>query len=35
MIELRAQSGLAYAFVERQVALMRRYWLWELVWVVY
>ena len=35
MIGLRAQSGLAYAFVERQIALMRRYWLWELVWVVY
>ena len=32
---LRAQGGLAYAFVERQVALMRRYWLWELVWVIY
>ncbi|MGH2451146.1 MAG: ABC transporter permease [Candidatus Limnocylindria bacterium] len=33
--ELRAQGGLAYAFLERTVALMRRYWLWELVWVVY
>ncbi|HUG55634.1 MAG TPA: ABC transporter permease [Candidatus Limnocylindrales bacterium] len=33
--ELRAQGGLAYAFLERQVALMRRYWLWELVWIVY
>jgi ABC-2 type transport system permease protein len=33
--ELRAQGGLAYAFVERQMALMRRYWLWELVWVIY
>ncbi len=32
---LETQSGLAYAFVERQVALMRRYWLWELVWVIY
>ena len=31
----RAQAGLAYAFVERVLALMRRYWLWELVWVVY
>lgn len=29
------QPKLAYAFVERQVALMRRYWLWEVVWVVY
>lgn len=35
MTELAAQPRLAYAFVERQVALMRRYWLWELVWVVY
>ncbi len=35
MIELRAQGGLAYAFVERQLALMRRYWLWEIVWIVY
>ena len=35
MIELRSQGGLAYAFVERQLALMRRYWLWEIVWVVY
>ena len=29
------QAGLAYAFVEREIALMKRYWLWELVWVVY
>jgi ABC-2 type transport system permease protein len=35
MTELAAQPRLAYAFVERQVALMRRYWLWELVWVIY
>ncbi|OGO74027.1 MAG: ABC transporter [Chloroflexi bacterium RIFCSPLOWO2_12_FULL_71_12] len=35
MTELASQPRLAYAFVERQVALMRRYWLWELVWVVY
>lgn len=35
MTELAAQPRLAYAFVERQMALMRRYWLWELVWVVY
>ncbi|MFN2519613.1 MAG: ABC transporter permease [Candidatus Limnocylindria bacterium] len=32
---LPAQAGLAYAFVEREVALMKRYWLWELVYVVY
>jgi ABC-2 type transport system permease protein len=35
VIELRAQGGLAYAFVERQLALMKRYWLWEIVWIVY
>lgn len=29
------QPKLAYAFVGRTVALMRRYWLWEVVWVVY
>jgi len=29
------QPKLAYAFVERTVALMKRYWLWEVVWVVY
>lgn len=33
--ELRAQAGLSYAFVERQLMLMRRYWLWEIVWIVY
>jgi len=35
IVELSTQAGLAYAFVEREWALMRRYWLWELVWVVY
>jgi ABC-2 type transport system permease protein len=30
-----AQLGLAYAFVEREVALSKRYWAWEIVWVVY
>jgi len=35
MAELGVQAGLAYAFVEREVALMKRYWLWELVWVIY
>jgi ABC-2 type transport system permease protein len=29
--EMRA----AYGFVERQFLLMKRYWLWELVWIVY
>jgi ABC-2 type transport system permease protein len=33
--EFAAQAGLAYAFVEREVALMKRYWLWELVWIIY
>ena len=33
--ELGTQAGLAYAFVEREVALMKRYWLWELVWIIY
>ena len=33
--EVGTQAGLAYAFVEREVALMKRYWLWELVWIVY
>lgn len=32
---LTQQPKLAYAFVERAVALMKRYWLWELVWVIY
>src|SRR5437867_8158567 len=27
--------GLAYAFVERQTNLWKRYWAWELVWLVY
>ena len=33
--EVGTQAGLAYAFVEREVALMKRYWLWELVWIIY
>ncbi len=32
---LSDQPKLAYAFVAREVALMKRYWLWELVWIVY
>ena len=32
---MSGQVGLAYAFVEREVALSRRYWAWELVWIVY
>lgn len=35
LADLAAQPRLAYAFIERAVALMRRYWLWEVVWVVY
>ena len=30
-----AQLGLAYAFLEREVALSKRYWAWEIVWLVY
>src|SRR3989475_4432035 len=30
-----AQLGLAYAFVEREIGLWKRYWAWEIVWVVY
>ena len=33
--EAATQAGLAYAFIEREVALMKRYWLWELVWIIY
>jgi ABC-2 type transport system permease protein len=29
------ELGLAYAFVEREIALSKRYWAWELVWIVY
>jgi ABC-2 type transport system permease protein len=29
------QLGLAYAFVEREIALSKRYWAWEIVWLVY
>jgi ABC-2 type transport system permease protein len=30
-----SQLSLAYAFVEREVALSKRYWAWEIVWLVY
>lgn len=30
-----AQVSLAHAFVEREIALSKRYWAWELVWLVY
>ena len=33
--QLAVQPRLAYAFVAREVALMRRYWAWELVYVAY
>ena len=33
--DVGAQLGLAYAFVEREVALSKRYWAWEIVWLVY
>ena len=29
------QLGLAYAFVEREIALSKRYWAWEIVWLIY
>jgi len=32
---LSDQPKLAYAFIAREVALMKRYWLWEIVWIVY
>ena len=30
-----AQLGLAYAFLEREIALSKRYWAWEIVWLIY
>src|SRR5438093_4884369 len=33
--DVGAQLGLAYAFVEREVALSKRYGAWEIVWLVY
>jgi ABC-2 type transport system permease protein len=33
--QLSGQVGLAYAFVEREIALSKRYWAWEIVWLVY
>ncbi|MDP9280476.1 MAG: ABC transporter permease [Chloroflexota bacterium] len=35
MTAVGGQLGLAYAFVEREIALSKRYWAWELVWLVY
>lgn len=35
MTQVGGQLGLAYAFVEREIALSKRYWAWELVWLVY
>src|SRR5438128_9171960 len=32
---IRGPVNLAYAFVERQKNLWKRYWAWELVWLVY
>ncbi len=32
---MHGQLGLAYAFVEREIALSKRYWAWEIVWLVY
>src|SRR5437660_7797922 len=33
--DVGAQLGLAYAFVEREIAISKRYWAWEIVWLVY
>ncbi len=33
--QLNGQVGLAYAFVEREIALSKRYWAWEVVWLIY
>ena len=33
--QVLGQATLAYAFVEREIALSKRYWAWELVWIVY
>src|SRR5207245_10545081 len=35
IVSVGGQLGLAYAFVEREIALSKRYWAWELVWLVY
>src|SRR3977135_185576 len=35
MTAMGGQLGLAYAFVEREIALSKRYWAWELVWLGY
>jgi len=35
VMTLSDQPKLAYAFIAREVALMKRYWLWEIVWIVY
>src|SRR5690348_8732084 len=35
MTYVSGQLGLAYAFVEREIALSKRYWAWEVVWIVY
>src|SRR5437899_9808453 len=32
---IRGPVNLAYAFVERQTNLWKRYWAWEIVWLVY
>lgn len=34
-LPLRRQVGLGWAFVERQTNLWKRYWGWEVVWLVY
>ena len=33
--ELGRELRAAYAFVERNINLIKRYWAWELVWLAY
>lgn len=35
MDRLRAEAMVAYGFAERQFILLKRYWMWELVWIIY
>ena len=32
---MSGEVALAYAFVEREIALSKRYWAWEVMWIVY
>lgn len=35
MDRIKGEAMAAYGFVERQFILLKRYWMWELVWVIY